>query len=84
MWYSVGKNCLGSVIIVLSGMLLISAFCGLFGRVGNRTFNGLELATRDLKSLFVRSLHEWMLAFGCVQASSLLDFVEQLYFSCNL
>jgi hypothetical protein len=80
MWYSVGKNCLGTVIIVLSGMLLISALCGLFGRIGNQNFNGVELAMLDLKSLFVRSLHEWMLAFGCVQVSSLLDFVERLLF----
>lgn len=54
MWYSVGKNCLGTVIIVLSGMLLISALCGLFERIGNRNFNGVELAMLDLKSLFVK------------------------------
>lgn len=84
MWYSVGKNFLGVVIIVLFGMLLISALCGHFGRIGNRTFNGVELATLDQKSLFVRSLYDWMHAFGFVQVSSLLDFVERLYFSCNL
>ena len=48
MWYSVGKNCLGTVIIVLSGMLLIFALCGHFGRIGNRNFNGVELAMLDI------------------------------------
>ena len=36
----------------------------------------------QLKSIFQRTLYEWMLAFSCIQFCSL--FTDQLNFACSL
>ena len=36
----------------------------------------------SLSFCFLRQLHKWMHAFGCIQFSSLSDFVDQLNFGC--
>ena len=44
--------------------------------------NGVEFSMMQLKSLFFRPLYKLMLAFGCIQFSSLSDFIDQLNFAC--
>jgi hypothetical protein len=62
--------------------MLLYVSHGLFEEGNNRMCNGVEFSMMQLKSLFFRPLYKLMLAFGCIQFSSLSDFIDQLNFAC--
>ena len=55
---SVGKDCLGDIIIVVWNATPLCLMYTIWSEWNNRAFNGLELAMLYLKSWFLKSLYE--------------------------
>ena len=54
--------------------------------MNNQTFKGVELSFILIKYLFLRTLFDWMYAFGSVHSMSFVEFIHLfnlLYFLCT-
>lgn len=56
--------------------LLRCVTCGLFRGQNMRTFEVEEHSVLELKSLFLHSLYDWMLAMRGLSFSSFIEFID--------